>query len=190
MRIFLLGVTAFMLLSILTFPENPADADEPEVIKRLRGEKVTVYDAGMKRLRQAALLASGRLSSAAEPGPMTRVWYDDKIGTIEIEFRFTTPTGDANKFSKTRCMENSKAAIRETFKIGRTIYAVPLTFGERVRQRLGLLFSHEPIKNVKEVVALGQRLSELTFMRVEIVGPNNIRIVSCRDRIAPVMGGK
>jgi len=48
MRVFLLGVAAFMLLSILPFPEKPAAADEPEVIRRLRGEMVTVYDAGMR----------------------------------------------------------------------------------------------------------------------------------------------
>jgi len=190
MRIFPWGLAAFMLLSIFTFPGNPAAADEPEVIKRLRGEKVSVFDAGMKRLRQAALTASGRLSSAAQPGPRVGVRYDDKTGIIEIEFLFTDPNGNAVVYSKDRCMEMHKTAIRETFNIGRTIYAVPLTFEERVRRRLGLLFSHEPIQNVKEVVALGQRLSQLTFLRVEIVGRKNIRIASCRGRVAPEVGGQ
>jgi len=179
-----------MLLSILTLPGNPAAAEEPEVIKRLRGEKVTVFDAGMKRLRQAALTASGRLSSAAQPGPRVGVRYDDKTGIIEIEFLFTDPNGNAVIYSKDRCMEIHKTAIRETFNIGRTIYTIPLTFEERVRRRLGLLFSHEPIQNIKEVIALGQRLSELTFLRIDIIGPKNIKIGSCRDRIAPIMGGK
>jgi len=190
MRIFLWGLAAFTLLSIVSLPESSAVADEPEVIKRLRGEKVSVFDAGMKRLRQAALVASGRLSSAAQVGPRVGVRYDDKTGFIEVQFRYTDPNGNDVVYSKDRCTEMHKAAIRETFNIGRTFYTIQLTFDERVRRRLGLLFSHEPIQSVKEVVALGQRLSELTFLLVEIVGPKDIRIAFCRDRIAPVMGGK
>jgi len=190
MRIFLWGLAAFTLLSIVTLPGNPATADEPEVIKRLRGEKVTIFDAGMKRLRQAALTASGRLSSVAQAGPKVGVRYDDKTGIIEIEFRYTDPSGNPAIYTKARCAEMQKAAITETFNISRTFYTIPITFDERVRRRLGLLFSHEPIQSVKEVVALGQRLSELTFLLVEIVSPKNIRIAFCRDRIAPVMGGK
>jgi len=185
-----LSVSAFVLLSFVTLPGNLAVAQDPEIIKRLRGETVTVFDAGIKRLRRAALEASERLSSAAEPGPKTRVWYDVNTGTIEIEFRFTNPTGDKAALSRARCIEKHKAAIREIFKIGKTIYAVPFTFDERVRRRLGALFSLEPVQNVNEGIALGQRMSELTFLRIEIAEPQNIQTISCRDRIAPVMGRK
>jgi len=190
MRIFLLGVAAFMLLSILAFPGNLAAAEEPEVIKRLRDEKVTVFDAGIKRLRQAALIASSRLSSVAQRGPLMRVQYDDKTAFIEIEFRYTDPSESAVEYSKDRCIAMRRAALTETFNIGRTVYTIPLTFDERVRRRLGMIFSTEPIQNIKDVIALGQRLSELTFLSVDVVGPKNIGIVSCRERIAAVMGGK
>lgn len=185
-----MGVAAFVVVSIASLPASSATTDESEVIKRLRGEKVSVLDAGLKRLRQAALIASSRLSSSAQPGPSVGVWYDNKTGFIEIQFRYTDPNGNAVVHSKNRCTEMHKTAIRETFNIGRTIYTVPLTFDERVRRRLGTMFSLEPIQSFNEVIALGQRLSELTFMHVEIVDPKNIKIASCRDRIAPVMGGK
>jgi len=190
MRIFLWGLAALTLLSIVSSPGSSESAEEPEVIKRLRGEKVTVFDAGMKRLRQAVLTASGRLSVAAKAGPAVGVRYIDTTGIIEIEFRYTDPSGNPAIYTKARCAEMQKAAITETFNIGKTFYTIPLTFDERVQRRLGLLFSHEPIKSVKEAVTMGQRLSELTFLLVEIVGPENTRIAFCRDRIAPVMGGK
>ncbi|NQU62639.1 MAG: hypothetical protein HQ512_16010 [Rhodospirillales bacterium] len=188
-RIFLLDVAAFTLLSIVSLPGTPAAADEPEVIKRLRGEMVTVFDAGMKRLRQATLVASARLSSSSEPGPRSRVWYDGKAGTIEIEFHFTNVAGEGRKLSLDRCLEKRKAATRETFNVGRIIYAVPVGFDERVRRRLGTLFVLEPVTNFKEIAATGQTLARFTYLRVVIIGENPAQTVSCRDRVAPETGG-
>lgn len=164
----------------------PATATEPEVILRLQKEFPTRFDLGMSRLRRAAIDAAPRLAAGSPFDPLVRVWYDPKVGTIEIRFRFEGLAGDA--LTMERCGEMRKTAIRETFRVGRTFYAQPMSFDERVRRRLGSQFAREPVNGAKEVIALGQRLAELTYLGVALVDGAGGRTITCRARVAVPMG--
>ena len=173
--------------TLLTAP--PSAAEDPEVIKRLRLAPVTIFDSGLKRLRRSAMDAANRLQKAPGTGPQTRVWYDPKGGTIEIEFRFAAAP-QAATVTKEQCQEMRRAAIRETFDVGKTIYTTPLSFEERVRRRLANFFVLEPVETVKEVVAMGQRMARLTYLRITVAGAKDDLSVTCRGTVAPEVGEK
>jgi len=164
---------------------RPAEAAPPPIIDRLAKESTTLFDMGMKRLRRLVLDAAVRISSpgtaANTPAPASRVWYRADTATIEILFQFrisgAPPTAQ-------QCMETRRRAITDTFSIGRTIYTVNLSFGERVRRRLGLIFAHEPLESGKEVIAIGERLSELTFVEISYIDARGDIVQRCRDGAA------
>lgn len=162
----------------------PAVGQELEIFRNLRSEPVSLFDYGVKALRRLALEAASRMAVAGEAVPTVQVGYSDKTSTIEIQFVLPPPATAGAKLSPQVCEELRKALIRETFKIGRTAYDVPLSVEERVRRRLAMQFAHEIVQTVKETVALGERLSELTFFEVKLTGRDAASGISCRSPVA------
>lgn len=141
-----------------------------------------MFDFGIKALRRAALDASLRFASPAEPGPAVRVWYDTGSDTIEMLFEFRALDVGAAP-SRATCLERRRQAILETFKIERTA-SLDLTSPEqRIRRRIGAQFSREPQPPAQQVLALGERLSELLFVGVEVADAAKSKI-TCRAPVA------
>ena len=160
---------------------RPAEAAPPPIIDRLAKESTTLFDMGMKRLRRLALDAAQRFTPPGASTTTSRVWYRPETATIELLFQMRSPQTPP---TAQQCLEARRRAISETFLIGRTLYATNLSFGERVRRRLGLIFAHEPLQNGKEVIAIGERLAELTFVEVAFIDPQGNVVRNCRDGAA------
>jgi len=155
----------------------------PEVIQRLNAESMTLYDFGMKRLRQSALAAVPRLGPVGASQAAVRVWYDAAKGTIEILFRVPATAGGITGVTVEKCRAQQRAAVRATFGVGRIAYTLAISDAEQVRRRLGAMFAHEPVENAKEMIALGQRLATLTYLSVAILGDVASPPVTCRSPV-------
>lgn len=137
----------------------------------------------MKQLRHQVLNAAVRLSSKSGPSPSARVWMSKENGTIEILYLYSvtpdaviTPTADS-------CSRLRATALKQIFRIGKTVYDVELSDEARIARRLGSYFVGEPVRGSKEAIAMGQRLSELTNLEVRIADDTSNTSFSCR---APV----
>ena len=171
-----------MLWAIAIVLAGPARSAPPEFLQRLQGEAITQFDFGMKSLRRLALDAARRFSSAAEPGPTVAVWYNSKTNEIEIRFQFVVPEG-SSLLGRGACVERRRLLLLETFRIGRTLYEETISLEERIRRRLGLQFAHEPMGDMKEVNALGELLSKITFLEVRIVSEQTKKGRRCRGPV-------
>ncbi len=156
-------------------------ADMPAVIDRLYKEPTTLFDMGMKRLRAAAFDAAVRTTAPSQRTPLSRVWY--RTDTQSIDIRFEIRAG-AEPPTERLCQETRTLLVNEIFSIGRTAYAVNLSRAERVRRRLGLIFAHEPLDSGNEVIAVGQRLAELTYVEIVYVDAKGTALHSCRTSLA------
>lgn len=175
---------AFVAALLVAAPPLVASGAEPPVVVRnLQGVSLTMFEFGIKSLRRSALDASLRFASPAEPGPAVRVWYDATNNRIELLFDFRTADPLAAQ-SRPHCLDKRRLAILETFKINR-IDSIDLSSPEqRIRRRLGMLFSSELQTNGNEVLALGERLAEMTFVEVEIIGRKPGVKTACRGTVA------
>ncbi|NQU55626.1 MAG: hypothetical protein HQ513_00225 [Rhodospirillales bacterium] len=154
---------------------GPAPAQENDVFDRLQKEPVTLFDLGIKRLRSSARIAADRLSPPSDPKVKFRVFFDQENRRLVVRFEVGTFSRDV---SQAACWERRVAAIKETFAIGRTRYTVTISVEERIRRKLGVMFSREPSTD-KNMIALGQRLAELTIVEVILRGTGPKVSVSC-----------
>ncbi len=162
---------------------KPAYADLPIVIQNLQNTPATLFDIGMKQLRRQALTAATRLSSDDTPKPSTRVWLKKDSGTIEILFLFSASSDSGVVPTQHFCAQFRAIALKEIFRIGRTAYDIELSDEARIARRLGTFFSSEPVRGSKDAIAMGQRLSELTYLEVKIENKALDLSVICRDPV-------
>lgn len=163
------------------WPAATASAQqEPAVISGLKSEAATLFDLGMKRLRDLVQNAGLRLSSPADPRPRVGVYYEPQSQSIEIIFEFPMPSADRSVFTEPACLALHRRAVDETFLISRQATVLNMTFEEKVRRRLGLLFTHEQTTATAASIPMGQRLAELTYLTVSMIGPPNGGRMTCR----------
>ncbi|MEQ8806074.1 MAG: hypothetical protein RIE16_09880, partial [Rhodospirillales bacterium] len=86
----------------------------------------------------------------------------------------------AEKVTEGVCWARRGIASREMFGVGVIRYALKLSDEERVRRRLGVMFSREPDATERDIVSLGQRLAESTFVELNLVSPANEMPTTCR----------
>lgn len=170
---------ALAVVGVLAFSQV-ADAADPTVIEHLRKEPTTLFDIGMKRLRAAALDAAARINARQDGHAAARVRYEPEPQIIGIRFEVT---GSAVDLTPRVCQEFRAAVIRDTFAVNRTVFSGDLSFTERIRRRLGLIFAHEPVGSGIEHIAIGQRLAEVTVVEVVLARPDGGGRVSCRGSL-------
>jgi len=168
-------VAGTMLISV---PDRAAAAD---VFDSLQTEPVTMLDFGIKRLRSAALQTSLRLAPPSDPKPQSQVFFDPEKREIRLHYTIATNQGGV---SLATCWERRIAAIREVFFIGSTQYAVPISNEQRVMRRLGAMFMREPVEIANAAQAMGERLSESTFVRMTIAVPGGAQPLVCEGRVS------
>jgi len=159
----------------------PVHAANPAIIERLSKEPTTLFDSGMKRLRLFALEAATRIAPKSAPVVTTRVWYKADIGSVEIRYVFRAPTDTP---SGKQCQALHAQAVSEVFSVETLAYLVNISPRERIIRRLGLIFGHEPLESGKEVVAVGERLSEITFLEIVYIDVQGDVAQSCRNAVA------
>jgi hypothetical protein len=156
---------------------GPARAQSGDLFDALAAQPVTLLDAGIKRVRAGAQSAARRLTPANGPPAQFRVTFDRDLRRLDIRFTVVTTPDKANE---SYCWSRRAIAIREAFSIGTVRYTLSLSDEERVRRRLGVMFSREPEATDREIVALGQRLADLTFAEVSLLSPASEAPVICR----------
>lgn len=178
------ALIALLGFLVLVPPVPPAAAqDEPAVITGLRGEPATLFDLGMKRLRELVNEAARRLATPADPLPRVGVFYKPETKTIEVIFEFRQSTTDPAEFTEAACLSRNRRTVNEVFRIDRLVTVLNLTYAEKVRRRLGMLFTHEPTEQTNDSVAMGQRLAELTYVTVRLVSTKGSNRTTCRRLI-------
>ena len=165
-----------LVLSIFAFPST-AEAQSGDVFDTLANRPVTLLDAGIKRVRAGAQAAARRLTPAAGPPAQYRVKFDQTHRRLEVRFEVTLA---ADKMTEPFCWARRGVAIREMFGVNSIRYAVKLSDEERVRRRLGVMFSREPEATDKDTIALGQILADLTFVELNLISPASETPVTCR----------
>ena len=171
-----LAAGVFLALAAGTAP-MPALAQYGDLFENLAAQPVTLLDAGIKRMRAGAQTAAARLSTAAGPPAQYRVAFDRNLRRLEVRFDVTVTAEKANEGF---CWARRGIAIREMFGVGANRYTLKLSDEERVRRRLGVMFSREPETTEREFVALGQRLAESTFVELNLLAPAVEVPVTCR----------
>ena len=169
------SVLAFFLGAV--FSGSSATAQDGDPFERLSSQPVTLLDAGIKRVRANARLGARRLTPATGPQAQFRVFFDRELRRLEIRFAVETAPENLNE---RYCWARRAGAIRETFSVGATSYALSLSDEERVKRRLGSLFSREPDTTEREMIALGQRLADSTFVELRLRNPASEMPVTCR----------
>jgi hypothetical protein len=159
------------------FSGTNAKAQNGDPFDRLSSTPVTLLDAGIKRVRAGARLGARRLTPATGPQAQFRVFFDRELRRLEIRFAVGAAPENLNE---RYCWARRAVAIRETFSVGATSYALSLSDEERVKRRLGSLFSREPDSTEREKIALGQRLAESTFVELRLSNPASETPVICR----------
>ncbi len=179
---------AFVLfLSVAKSSETRGDSN---IISYLRQEPTTLFDAGMKRLRRSAMEAARRMSAPADQPVKSRVWYKPDSRTIEVRFTTTTPSKSVDEQS---CWDARARIIREVLQIGTTAYRSDITYSERIRRRIGLMFAHESSAQADEIFSesgdiskIGKELSRILNFEIEYVTKQNSLMVTCRDPVLKV----
>jgi hypothetical protein len=85
-----------------------------------------------------------------------------------------------DKVNEGFCWARRGIAIREMFGVGAIRYSLKLSDEERVKRRLGVMFSREPETTEREIVALGQRLAESTYVELNLLTPASDASTACR----------
>ena len=141
-----LGLVATALLPTTTVAQD----DIKSVFSYLQKEPMTLYDAGMKSLRRMALDTAARLTTSPELEAATGVNYKPAVGQIEIIFSVKTNDSNGLDALRQRCIAIRKDAILKMFRIGLTEYSSPHSVNERIRNRIGGQFAHEPMGSMQE----------------------------------------
>ncbi|MBO6521818.1 MAG: hypothetical protein JJ900_15630 [Rhodospirillales bacterium] len=159
----------------------PAVVRAQDVFDRLQGEQMSIFDYGIKRLRSAALQILPQLQSDDQLRAQSEVHFDPDKRLISINFILPSRQPDATPAA---CWERRALAIRALFFIGGTSYLVPVSNEQRVIRRLGAMFTKEPIQIGNTVQATGERLAELTRLRVTIPTPGSATPLFCEAGVA------
>lgn len=168
---------ALLLAAIAGFAALPAAAQTGDLFDSLAARPVTLLDAGIKRVRAGAQTAATRLTTAVGPPAQFRVTFDSTLRRLDVRFDVTVAPEKANEAF---CWARRGIAIREMFSIGAIRYTLKLSDEERVRRRLGVMFSREPETTEREIVSLGQRLADLTYVELNLLTPTSETPVTCR----------
>lgn len=168
---------AAMMTAVSCYFAEPAAAQNGDLFEHLATQPVTLLDAGIKRVRAGAQSAANRLTPAAGPAAQYRVVFERNLRRLEIRFDVTVA---AEKANEQFCWARRAVAIREMFGVGAIRYTLKLSDEERVRRRLGVMFSREPDTVERDIVSLGQRLADLTFVELNLVSPASESPVTCR----------
>ncbi|PIW30829.1 MAG: hypothetical protein COW30_01020 [Rhodospirillales bacterium CG15_BIG_FIL_POST_REV_8_21_14_020_66_15] len=171
------AVCCLSLAAVAGFAPRAASAQVGDVFDALAAQPVTILDAGIKRVRAGAQSAAKRLTNAAGPPAQYRVVFDRNLRRLEIRFEVTV---EGSKVNETFCWARRGVAVREMFGVGVIRYTVQLSDEEKVRRRLGIMFSREPEATDREFIALGQRLADSTFVELNLVGSTSESSVTCR----------
>ncbi len=169
------------------FLVKPASAELPVVLQNLQNTPATLFDIGIKQLRRQALNGAARLSFKSGPSPTTRVWMSKDSGTIEILYLYSVESDAIIAPTAQFCARIRAAALKEVFQIGSTAYDIELSDEARIARRLGSYFSSEPVRGSKEAIAIGQRLSELTYLEVRIADNKSNESVTCRGPVNKIL---
>lgn len=168
---------AAALAALLCLSGGPASAQQGDLFDHLATQPVTLLDAGIKRIRAGAQSAAKRLTTSAGPPSQYRVFFDRSLRQLEVRFDVTV---DVDKANERFCWARRGIAIREMFGVGTVRHALALSDEERVRRRLGTMFTREPDTSERDVVALGQRMADSTFVELNLVSPKVETPVTCR----------
>ncbi len=152
-------------------------AQTGDLFDGLAAQPVTLMDAGIKRVRAGAQAAAGRLTTAVGPPAQYRVTFDNALRRLNVRFDVTVAPEKANEGF---CWARRGVAIREMFGVGAIRYSLKLSDEERIRRRLGVMFSREPETTEREIVALGQRLAESTYVELNLLTPTSETPTTCR----------
>ncbi|HBC06100.1 MAG TPA: hypothetical protein DC046_00775 [Rhodospirillaceae bacterium] len=152
-------------------------AQTGDLFEGLAAQPVTLMDAGIKRMRAGAQTAAARLTTAVGPPAQYRVTFDNALRHLNVRFDVTVAP---DKTSEGFCWARRGIAIREMFGVGAIRYSLKLSDEERVRRRLGVMFSREPEATEREIVALGQRLAESTYVELNLLTPASETPMTCR----------
>ncbi|NQV43716.1 MAG: hypothetical protein HQ501_02340 [Rhodospirillales bacterium] len=177
------SLPALFLFAFAVFLIKPASAELPVVLQNLQNTPATLFDIGMKQLRRQALNGAVRLSFKSGPSPTSRVWMSKDTGTIEILYLYSVESDAIIAPTAQFCARIRAAALKEIFQIGLTAYDIELSDEARIARRLGSYFSSEPARGSKDSIAMGQRLSELTYLEVQITDNELNKTVTCRGSV-------
>lgn len=108
-------------------------------------------------------------------------------GTIEILYLYSVESDAIIAPTAQFCARIRAAALKEVFQIGSTAYDIELSDEARIARRLGSYFSSEPVRGSKEAIAIGQRLSELTYLEVRIADNKSNESVTCRGPVNKIL---
>jgi hypothetical protein len=170
-------VFAAVLLAGTAAMTPPAAAQNGDLFDTLAAQPVTLLDAGIKRVRAGAQSAAARLTTAAGPPAQYRVTFDRNLRRLDVRFDVTVAPEKANEGF---CWARRGVAIREMFGVGVIRYNLQLSDEERIRRRLGVMFSREPETTERDFVSLGQRLADATFVELNLSSPASEAPVTCR----------
>ncbi len=168
-----------LALVVTVLPPVPAMAQD--VFDRLQGETMSIFDYGIKRLRSVAIQVLPKLQGQGDPMPQSEVSFDPDVRQIRVNFFVPMNAGNV---PPSTCWERRATAIRALFFIGTTPYTVPVSNEQRIVRRLGAMFTKEPIDFGNVVQATGERLSELTRVRMTIPMSGSTTPLVCESRVA------
>jgi hypothetical protein len=172
----------FLIVALLFPAGKPSAAD---VFDRLSAEPVTVLDFGIKRLRSMAQLATKRIVLSSEPTAQTNVDFDKEKRELRIVFGVRV---NADAHNMGTCAERRRLAIREVFLIDTTNYSVPVSTEQRVIFRLGRMFTKEPADQRDSIQAMGERMSESTFLQINVFDSAGNNPITCGGRVTNLKG--
>ena len=177
------------LLATVLFPATTvAQEDIKSVFTYLQKEPMTLYDAGMKSLRRMALDTAARLTTSPDLEAASGVNYKPTVGQIEIIFSIKTKDASALDVLRQQCIAIRKDAILKMFRIGLTQYSSPLSVNERIRNRIGGQFAHEPMGSMQETQRLGDRIGPITYFTVKLSTTSEPTVsVTCSALVSDAM---
>lgn len=176
-----LALAPALVVLAAAVPSPPAQAQAQDVYDRLQSDTMSIFDYGIKRLRSIAIQVLPKLRGQGDPRPQSEVSFDPEARQIRINFFVPMNAGNV---SQATCWERRALAIRELFFIGATPYTVPVSNEQRIVRRLGAMFTKEPIDFGNVVQATGERLSELTRVRMTIPLSGGTAPLVCESRVA------
>ncbi|NQV47402.1 MAG: hypothetical protein HQ504_06415 [Rhodospirillaceae bacterium] len=174
-------VSLTVVLSTLAFAQDQEMSQGRGTLSYLQKEPTTLFDMGMKRLRKAALDTVSRMVTKPGTQPTSSVSYKHDEGIINILFNLQTESADNMETLRLQCLDKRRSTILRMFRVGLTDYTSQLSTGERLRRRIGIQFTHEPIGSVKEALSVGEQLGQITYFTVSLTTTTEPAVsVSCR----------
>lgn len=158
------------------------------VFEYLQKEPMSLFDAGMKSLRRQAIDTAAYMSSRPSLDATARVIYSPTVRTIEISLDIETAEIADIAAARQKCIDLRLQSILKMFRIGYSSTANGLSVTERIQNRLGAQFAHEPNGSFHEFMALGKRLSPITYYAVKLsTKAEPVTSVTCRALVTDSM---